>query len=449
MSLQKALELVTQAVSEDSAGNQENAFHLYSQAIREMELCLHIESDPSMRATLQEKLTEYKTRMRELQGMLALNGIMVEEKTESPGAGFIPPGMTSGSLSTSQMGVQTVSAVMDNVTPTEMRIRQENGLAIPASMTGSEAWRTAQQLTETGKAADMRKDFQKAFEYYRCSMAYFQRAINSDDVLTKEMKTTAKSQMMLYLERAEKIKAYLIRSGVQIDDGVDSTGGIAGSTDGRCAACGQPMTKVIYALERQWHPECFIAKVPCAYCHQPFSKIDLKFVVNKENGLPYHIQCHDNITGLSRECEKTFTAHKGAMFMKISLKERRCFRPGENVELSFVFDNTSSVKLNTVFVIIEVENAETSFSTSYKNTLDRNERVRKSQVMKIEHHFGDTLPMAEGSFTETMTFDIPPSIPPTVVGDAAMRREYFLKVIGQTSNLGSNIELVIPIIIKS
>jgi len=457
--LDKALDYIMQAIAEDNAQNYQPAYRLYNSGINEMELAFHMETDPGQKQMLSDKITEYKNRMKQIEAILALAGtpIQPEDVMASQIATLNNPGAAAQQAQASQaagMGLGgdlansaiTQSAIMmQSESAAEMKVRQENGLKIPAAMPGAEAWQTAQDLVERGKTADMSKDFVTALEYYECAMAYFMRAINSDDVLTKDMKTTARNQMKVYLDRAEKIQNYLERSGMRFADSGDLNSAAARSLAGVCTACGKPMTRSIYALDRQWHPECFIAKVPCAFCKQPFSKVDLRFVVNKENGLPYHIACHDNITGLSREIEKSFPPHHGKMYLKVNMIGRKIFKAGEEVELEFIFDNTTKIKLNTITVMIMCEDAHTQFNRSV--TVDRAEVSKSTCVHKLEHQFGGILPMASGRFTERMVFKIPPTIQPTVVGDVAMRREYTLRIRGNVSAIGS-LQLEFPITIN-
>ena len=407
---------------------------------------------------LSDKITEYKNRMKQLEAMLALAGtpIQIEDTLGSQIAQLNDPGAQAqaaqaaqaaghalgGDLSSS--GIQQSAIMMQSESAAEHKIRTENGLKIPAAMPGAEAWQTAQDLVEKGKTADMGKDFVTALEYYECAMAYFMRAINSEDVLTKDMKTTARNQMKVYLDRAEKIQQYLERCGMKFADSGDLNSAAARSLAGVCTACGKPMTRSIYALDRQWHPECFIAKVPCAFCKQPFSKVDLRFVVNKDNGLPYHIACHDNITGLSREVEKSFPPHHGKMYLKVNMIGRKIFKAGEECELEFIFDNTTKIKLNSIIIMIMCEDAHTQFNRSV--TMDRSEVSKSTCVHKIEHQFGGILPMSSGRFTERMVFRIPATLQPTVVGDIAMRREYTLRIRGNVTAIGSlNLEFPITI----
>jgi len=457
--LDKALEFIMQAIAEDNAQNYEPAYRLYASGVNEMELAYHMESDPGQKQMLSDKITEYKNRMKQIEAIMALAGtpIQTEDVLASQIATLNDPGAQAQAAQAAQAaglglggdlassGIQTSAVMTNGESAAEAKVRQANNLKIPAAMPGAEAWQTAQDLVERGKTADMSKDFVTALEYYECAMAYFMRAINSEDVLTKDMKATARNQMKVYLDRAEKIQNYLERSGMRFADSGDLNSAAARSLAGLCTACGKPMARSIYALDRQWHPECFIAKVPCAFCKQPFSKVDLRFVVNKENGLPYHIACHDNITGLSREIEKSFPPHHGKMYLKVNMIGRKSFKAGEECELEFIFDNTTKIKLNNIVIMIMCEDAHTQFNRSV--TVDRAEVSKSTCVHKIEHQFGGILPMSSGRFTERMVFKIPTTIQPTVVGDVAMRREYTLRIRGNVSALGS-LQLEFPITIN-
>jgi len=458
--LDRALQFVTQAIAEDNAQNYESAYRLYASGINEMELAFHMESDPGQKQMLSDKITEYKNRMKQIEAIAALAGTPIpqEDMMASQIANISDPGAAAMAAQVAQASgvglggelavssIQQSAVMMQNESPAEMKVRAENNLKIPAALPGAEAWQTAQDLVERGKNADMSKDFVTALEYYECAMAYFMRAINSEDVLTKDMKATARNQMKVYLDRAEKIQQYLERCGMRATDSGDLNSAAARSLAGLCTACGKPMTRSIYALDRQWHPECFIAKVPCAFCKQPFSKVDLRFVVSKDNGLPYHVACYDNITGLSREVEKSFPPHHGKMYLKVNMIGRKIFRAGEDVELEFIFDNTTKIKLNNVVIMIMCEDAHTQFNRSV--TVDRAEVSKSACVHKIEHQFGGILPMATGRFTERMVFKIPTTIQPTVVGDVAMRREYTLRIRGNVSAITGSLTLEFPITIN-
>jgi len=458
--LDRALEYVTQAIAEDNAQNYEHAYRLYASAVNEMELAFHMESDPGQKQMLSDKIAEYKNRMKQIEAMLALAGTPLQSEDmmatqianiSDPGAAALASQIAQASGAAiggelAQSTIQQSAIVMQSESAAEFKVRSANNLKIPAAMAGAEAWQTAQDLVERGKTADMGKDFVTALEYYECAMAYFMRAINSEDVLTKDMKVTARNQMKVYLERAEKIQQYLERCGMRFADSGDLNSAAARSLAGLCTACGKPMTRSIYALDRQWHPECFIAKVPCAFCKQPFSKVDLRFVVNKDNGLPYHIACHDNITGLSREIEKSFPPHHGKMYLKVNMIGRKTFKAGEEVQLEFIFDNTTKVKLNNVVVMIMCEDARTQFNRSV--TVDRAEVSKSTCVHKIEYQFGGILPMASGRFTERMVFKIPSTLQPTVVGDVAMRREYTIRIRGNVTAITGSLQLEFPITIN-
>jgi len=175
-------------------------------------------------------------------------------------------------------------------------------------------------------------------------------------------------------------------------------------------------------------------------------QFDLRFVVNKDNGLPYHVACHDNITGLSREVEKSFPPHHGKMYLKVNMIGRKIFKAGEEVELEFIFDNTTKIKLNSIVIMIMCEDARTQFNRSV--TVDRAEVSKSVCVHKIEHQFGGILPMSSGRFTERMVFKIPTTIQPTVVGDVAMRREYTLRIRGNVSAITGSLSLEFPITIN-
>jgi len=316
-------------------------------------------------------------------------------------------------------------------------------------------------------AEDTARNFARALALYQCSMAYFMRAIHSEDVLTLDMKTKAREQMKAFLTRAEQLKAFLVTTSegaaamVSSAEAASSGTEQAASAEGLCAACGKPMQTSLYALDREWHQSCFVEKVHCAFCDQPFSALDLRFVVGKENGLPYHVRCHDFTTGLSRSIEKTFIGHSGKMFLKVNL-QKRLFRVGEAIEMEFIvcsvsplllpfphpslpltcatvgqFDNETSVKLNSVQVMLVAEEGRSSRNEKH----ERVEVVTRKSYARTDTQFGRTLPIAIGRFSETLSFQIPPGVPPTITNDQVMRREYLLRIKGVVSGIWAALEM--------
>jgi hypothetical protein len=261
--------------------------------------------------------------------------------------------------------------------------------------------------------------------------------------------------MKQFLTRAEQLKTFL-ESQKDTASGVGGGGGggydsspsfaqsaAATTSEGMCSACGLPMQTSLFALDREWHPQCFIDRVKCAFCGKPFSVLDLRFVVGKDNGLPYHIRCHDFTTGLSKQVEKTFIGHSGKMFFKVVL-QKRMFHIGESIELEFIIDNETTVKLNNVVVKLNAEEGRSSRNASY----ERVETVTKKAVARVETTFGASLPMAIGRFSQALSFPLPPDVNPSVTNDQAMRREYTLRIRGKLSGLWPAIVLEFAVTIQ-
>ena len=215
------------------------------------------------------------------------------------------------------------------------------GLKYPSEMGGSEAWQTGTELAARGKSKERSCELQDAFELYKCSMLYYMRALNSDDVLTRDMKQVCREQMKEYLTRAEMLKKKLVEAGHRPneDGGNDPNSqylaaSYANASQGLCCICGRPLDKFICVLNRQWHPQCFVNTVKCAFCGKPFSLIDFRYVVDKETGLLYHVDCREYTIGLSQQEIREGKAGTFLLF-QVSIIGKRLFMAGESVNLQF------------------------------------------------------------------------------------------------------------------
>lgn len=209
----------------------------------------------------------------------------------------------------------------------------------PNEMQGSEAWQTATELVSKGRAKERMGDLLDAFELYKCSMLFYMRALNSDDVLTRDMKRVCREQMKEYLTKAETLKKKLSESGINPNE--DSDGNQQGlaayygnTSEGLCCVCGLPLEKFICVLNRQWHPRCFVNTVKCAFCGKPFSLIDFRYIVDKDTGLLYHIDCREYTSGLVQYERREGKAGTFLMF-QVTVLGKRVFMAGEPISIQF------------------------------------------------------------------------------------------------------------------
>ena len=218
-------------------------------------------------------------------------------------------------------------------------------LKLPSEMPGSEAWQTATELVARGKTKERMGEILDSFELYKCSMLYYMRALNSDDVLTRDMKRVCREQMKEYLTKAENLKKKLVESGIDPNDGLDGNAGAdpyqqtlaayyGNTSEGLCCICGLPLDKFICVLNRQWHPRCFVNTVKCAFCGKPFSLIDFRYVVDKETGMLYHVDCRDYTTGLVQQ-ERREGKPGVYLFYQVSIIGKRMFMAGEPIHIQF------------------------------------------------------------------------------------------------------------------
>lgn len=232
-------------------------------------------------------------------------------------------------------------------------------LKLPSEMAGSEAWQIATEIVARGKTKERMGEILDAFELYKCSMLYYMRALNSDDVLTRDMKRVCREQMKEYLTKAEKLKKKLAESGIDPNEGLDgadpyqqSLAAYYGNTsEGLCCICGLPLDKFICVLNRQWHPRCFVNTVKCAFCGKPFSLIDFRYVVDKETGLLYHIDCRDYTTGLVQQ-ERREGKPGVYLFYQVTMIGKRMFMAGEPINIQFDVINDEFKIYLYVFVCI-------------------------------------------------------------------------------------------------
>lgn len=361
-------------------------------------------------------------------------------------------------------------------------IIEENGLKPPESSTGPEAWQAAVDLTSRGDGKQRQNDFSGALNYYTCAVTYYNRAINSteDILLTPERKVVIKEQLKSTLTKIDTIQrvgsppnmrrpqtSYSAISARQFQQqqplsssysqigsqqqqqqpqSLSSSYSQLGSDDCVCWACKRPMESTMSALGHMWHPQCFINNVHCGFCGKPFSLLNLRFVIGKEDGKPYHVACRDYTLGLSQKIEKTFVGGTGTMFIQVSLKERRIFHAGESVSVEFVVDNNSSVKLMSVKVLLIREEAR----AERKSNGERCEsKAVSTPVLCVESNLGKKLPLGMGVLSETVLLPISPDIQGSVLGDVSFRREYKLKTRCIISGIHNSVDMEFPVIIET
>ena len=361
-------------------------------------------------------------------------------------------------------------------------IIEENGLKPPESSTGPEAWQAAVDLTTRGDGKQRQRDLSGALNYYSCAVAYYNRALNSteDILLTAERKAVVKEQLKSTLVKIDAIqhigsppthKQSLSSSYSQIipqqkqqqqqslsssysqitPQQQQQTMSLSSSypqvgDECMCWACKRPMETTMSALGHMWHPQCFINNVHCGFCGKPFTLLNLRFVVGKEDGKPYHVACRDYTLGLSQKIEKAFVGATGTMFIQVSLKERRIYHSGESVSVEFVVDNNSTVKLMSVKVLLVREEAR----AERKSNGERCEgKPVSTAVMCVESNLGKKLPLGVGVLSEVVMLPISPDIQGSILGDISFRREYKLKTRCIISGIHNSVDMEFPVIIET
>lgn len=361
-------------------------------------------------------------------------------------------------------------------------IIEENGLKPPESSTGPEAWQAAVDLTSRGDGKQRQRDFSGALNYYSCAVAYYNRALNSteDVLLTPERKVVIKEQLKTTLAKIDSIQRIGTPPSLQPSQPPLSSSSILSSSYSQinakqssqpsstlsssysqinsqlgssrnddecmCWACKRPMESTMSALGHMWHPQCFINNVHCGFCGKPFTLLNLRFVVGKEDGKPYHVACRDYTLGLSQKMEKAFVGATGTMFIQVSLKERRIYHSGENISVEFVIDNNSTVKLMSVKVLLVREEAR----AERKSNGERCEgKAVSTAVMCVESNLGKKLPLAAGVLSETVLLPVSPDVQGSILGDISFRREYKLKTRCIISGIHNSVDMEFPVIIET
>lgn len=363
----------------------------------------------------------------------------------------------------------------------------EAGLKPPEASTGPEAWQGAVDLTGRGDGKQRQGDYAGALECYNCAVAYYARALSSteDVLLTPERKAVIRDQLrgtQLKVDALQRAAAGATGTpaccGSQIMQPAASSvstlgrgtpmnptksllsssslGGVASSSsssssvcdDCVCWACRRPMESTMSALGHMWHPQCFISNVHCGFCGKPFSLLDLRFVVGKEDGKPYHVTCRDYTLGLCQHVEKTFVGATGTMFVQVALRERRMFRAGENIGVEVVVDNNSTVKLMSFKALVIREEARSERRAGGAGERCEGKAVTTA-VICVESNLGKKLPLGVGRLSETVLVPLGADVQGSVLGDCAFRREYRLKTRCIISGLHNSIDMEFPIIIDA
>lgn len=189
-----------------------------------------------------------------------------------------------------------------------------------------------------------------------------------------------------------------------------------------CAACGGLLQQSsLNALDRMWHPECFINTVTCTSCARPFSLTNLQYKV--KDGQAYHSLCYEGTTGLLKQELKKFFGSKREIIFSVELP-RKTLKAGEAFKFKFKINNPTQKEVcKVVTYLLHTETRMEIVGSAYERRANRTTH----KMGRSEH--GDTrLPLAEGDMDGEFVFLVPIQLLPSEVGgiDASFVREYEL-----------------------
>jgi len=282
---------------------------------------------------------------------------------------------------------------------------------------------------------------------YETALDYYLAALKAES--NPDMKKSISDRMKLYLDRAEQLKQVVQQQNRQVPPnksartqmGVQSsfTPSITPTTrptqsssyaqgsqisSGMCAACGGLLTgSNLVALDRQWHPECFVGTVMCAGCFKPFSLASLRYKL--KDGSPYHPFCFEGTTGLTKDEIRSFIGTNSIVKFTVELP-RKFFSPGEQFQFHFKIENQTTKKINKVVAyLFKTETFMEIVGTSF----ERKARTTETKLGRTEFYDG-AFPLMKTVFEGDCVFLVPSAVfPSEVTGvDASFVREYELIV---------------------
>lgn len=296
-------------------------------------------------------------------------------------------------------------------------------------MNRAEAFQTAVELSDRGKHEDDARNYPTALPLYQLAMDYYLQALKVEP--NADIKKGIRDRMKLFLDRAEQLKPVVAQMGgsAPINIVVSSAPRtpsnalpIYSNNGGTCAACGGVLLgSSLTAMDRVWHPECFVGNVMCAGCMQPFAINNL--LMKMKDGKPYHPMCFEGTTGLSKEEVRSFLGTSGQLVFKVDMP-KKFFSPGEQFQFHFKIDNYTSYKINRVVAyLIKTETHMEIMAATF-------ERKAKTNEVKLgrTEFFQSNFPLGKGNFEGDFSFTLPPNLHPSEVTgvDASFVREYEL-----------------------
>jgi hypothetical protein len=396
--ISEGLAHVNNAIKYDQQGKYREATGLYDIALSHLKLALIGEADPQRRALVAQKINEYHERNLQLKQLL-------------------PAGMSSAASSTSR-------SILD-----QLPIIQHTPNITPASeMSRSEAFQTAVDLSERGRQEDLSRNYTRALALYKTALDYYLAALKAEP--NSEMKKSISDRMKFYLERAEQLKPIVQQTspstathpGAQQLSATVPFNWTSTAVPSMCAACGGLlMGSSVAALDRQWHPECFVGNNMCAGCFKPFSLSSLRYKI--KDGNLYHPLCYEGTTGLTKTEIRSFIGTSSVVKFIVELP-RRFFSPGEQFQFHFKIENQSNKKINKV--VTYLFKTETFMETVGTN-FERKAKTTESKLGRTE--FCDVnFPLTKAALEGDFVFLVPSALfPSEVTGvDASFVREYEL-----------------------
>eukprot|EP00727_Mastigamoeba_balamuthi_P002033 m51a1_g11827 hypothetical protein (463) ;mRNA; f:426186-427803 len=435
--VQRALEIITQAVTLDQQNRIAEAVSAYDRGLTELEAAIAQEPNLETRASLAHNAAQYIARQKKLKEFLvaaqlkgcgplpvaaAADGDDDEGERAAPApAGELPP----KAHATAQPAAPAIHSACAN--QSQVDVRAVLDLPHPESLPGPDAWKIALDLVEKARLQDAAAKYDTAFALYRCALDFFARASRADDAtMTADMRARITEQMRAYLDRAELLQPYATTPEASALAAAaaasSSSGGSGPAAPQKCAKCGEALgAQSVFALGKDWHPKCFIEGVRCAFCEGAFDPADMRFLMR--DGKAYHPKCHDYTTGTTQETERRFFDTKGAMLLRASI-ERRIVRKGERIQVDVVADNSSHVPIAGV----QVAMYRTEVRIVRTTGLEAKENVVVKKIGKISTQLAGKFPLEFGLASGKIEYQVPENMPSTITNDSSHILEYKLRV---------------------
>jgi len=324
-------------------------------------------------------------------------------------------------------------------------------------MSRSEAFQAAVELSDRGKQEDTARNYIKALSLYEQALDYYLAALKAE--AHPDMKKSISDRMRVYLDRAEQLKPVVqqLRHQPGAITSSNSTKSLfppvqppsassatpmmpfnqltqsflppsntsslsyqAPKPTNICAGCGGLLlASSLPALDRYWHPECFVGTVMCAGCFKPFSLGNIRYKV--KDGNAYHPFCFEGTTGLTKVETRSFLGSSNVARFNANLP-RRFFTPGERFQFHFNVENQTTIKITKI--VAYLFKTET-FMEIVGSGFERKARTTETKIGRTEY-CDSTFPLVKTVVEGDFVFLVPSAIfPSEVTGvDASFVREY-------------------------